>query len=52
MSYMSALSFYRKGKLSLGKAAELVGMDKIDFIRRIQDEEIIFDYTDDEICLE
>ena len=47
--YMSALSFYRKRKLSLGKAAELAGLDKIDFIRQIQEEEAVFDYSDDDI---
>lgn len=47
--YLSALSFYRKGKLSLGKAAELAGLDKIDFIRKIQEEEPVFDYSNDEI---
>jgi predicted HTH domain antitoxin len=47
--YLSALSFYRRGKLSLGKAAELARLDKIDFIRKIQKEIAIFDYSDDEI---
>ena len=47
--YFSALSFYRRGKLSLGKAAELARLDKIDFIRKIQEEIAIFNYSDDEI---
>ena len=47
--YFSALSYYRKRKLSLGKAAELAGLDKIDFIRKVQEEEAIFDYTESEI---
>ena len=48
--YLSALSFYRKNKLSLGKAADLAGLDKIDFIKKIQnDGEVVFDYSDDEI---
>jgi len=48
--YLSALLFYRKKKLSLGKAAELAGLDKIDFIKKAQeDEEYIFDYSEDEI---
>jgi len=48
--FMSALMLYRKRKLSLGKAAELAGSTKIEFIERLQQEhEFIFDYTDDEI---
>ena len=48
--YLSALSFFRKGKLSLGKAAELAKLDKIDFIKKIQDEkDFIFDYSKDEM---
>jgi len=47
--YLSALSYYQKRKLSLGKAAELAGLDKIDFIRKVQEEEAIFDYTEGEI---
>lgn len=48
--YLSALSFYKKKKLSLGKASELAGLDKIDFIKKIQDDgEAVFDYSEDEI---
>ena len=48
--FLSALLFYRKRKLSLGKAAELAGYNKIDFISKLQDEkEYIFDYSEDEI---
>ncbi len=48
--FMSALMLYRKRKLSLGKASELAGYTKIGFIERLQQEqEFIFDYTDDEI---
>lgn len=48
--YLSALSFYQKNKLSLGKAAELAELDKIDFIKKLQyDGEVVFDYSDDEI---
>ncbi len=48
--FLSALLFYRKRKLSLGKAAELAGYNKIDFISKLQKEkEYIFDYTEEEI---
>lgn len=48
--YLSALHFYRKRKLSLGKAAELAGYKKIEFIEKLQREnEFIFDYTEEEI---
>lgn len=43
--YYTALMLYRKNKLSLGKAAELAGYNRIDFIYKLQlEEEIIFDY--------
>ena len=48
--FLSALLFYRKRKLSLGKAAELAGYNKIDFIDKLKNEkEYIFDYSEDEI---
>ncbi len=48
--FLSALLFYRKRKLSLGKAAELAGYTKMDFISKLHDEkEYIFDYTEEEI---
>ena len=48
--FLSALLFYRKRKLSLGKAAELAGYNKIDFIDKLQDEkEYIFDYSEEEL---
>lgn len=48
--FSSALLFYRKRKLSLGKAAELAGYAKLDFIDKLQREgEPVFDYTDEEI---
>lgn len=47
---LSAILFYRKRKLSLGKAAELAGYSKVDFIQKLQSEkEYIFDYSDAEI---
>jgi predicted HTH domain antitoxin len=48
--FSSALLFYRKRKLSLGKAAELAGYSKLDFISKLQEEkEFIFDYSEEEI---
>lgn len=48
--FSSALLFYRKRKLSLGKAAELAGFSKLDFISKLQEEkEFIFDYSEEEI---
>ncbi|WP_089728498.1 UPF0175 family protein [Candidatus Thiosymbion oneisti] len=48
--YLSALYFYRKRRLSLGKAAELAGYGKIEFIEKLQREkEYIFDYNEEEI---
>ena len=50
MLFNNALVLYRKRKLSLGKAAELAGYDKIDFIKKLQEEkEPVFDYTKNEI---
>ena len=48
--FLSALHFYRKRQLSLGKAAELAGYNKIDFIEKLQrSDEYIFDYNEDEL---
>jgi predicted HTH domain antitoxin len=48
--FSTALLFYRKRKLSLGKAAELAGYSKVSFIKKLQDEqEYIFDYTEKEM---
>lgn len=50
MLYSTALVLYRKRKLSLGKAAEFAGYSKIEFIEKLQqDNEFIFDYSEDEI---
>ena len=50
IKYLSALYFYRKRRLSLGKAAELAGYPKIKFIEKLQKEdEYIFDYNEEEI---
>ena len=48
--YSSALQLYRKKKLSLGKAAELAGYSRIEFIEKLKEEdEFVFDYDDDEL---
>ena len=45
MLFNHALMLYRKNKLSLGKAAELAGYDKLSFIQKLQSEnEAIYDY--------
>lgn len=50
LRFLSALMWYRKGKLSLGKAAELAGYTKLDFIERMKlENEPIFDYNEDEM---
>ena len=47
MLFNNALLLYRRNRLSLGKAAQLAGYDRIDFIRKLQEEgEPIFDYDD------
>jgi predicted HTH domain antitoxin len=47
---LSALLFYRKRKLSLGKAAELAGYNRMDFIQKLQEEqEYLFDYSETEM---
>jgi predicted HTH domain antitoxin len=51
LRFLSALMWYRKNKLSLGKAAELAGYNKLDFIERMKIEhEPIFDYSEDEMA--
>jgi predicted HTH domain antitoxin len=43
--FYTAYSLYRKGKLSLGKAAQLANYNRMDFIKKIQEEdEWVFDY--------
>jgi predicted HTH domain antitoxin len=47
---ISALVLYKDRKLSLGKAAELAGYTKIEFIEELQKEQgFIFDYTKEEM---
>ena len=48
MLFNHALALYRKNKLSLGKAAELAGYDKLSFIQKLQlENEPIYDYEVD-----
>jgi len=50
LRFFAALAWYRKNKLSLGKAAELAGCEKLDFIARMQrEQEPVFDYGPDEL---
>ena len=43
--------WYKKSRLSLGKAAELAGYSKLDFIERMKlENEPIFDYSEAEIA--
>jgi predicted HTH domain antitoxin len=42
---------YRKSRLSLGKAAELAGYNKLDFIHKLQlENEAIFDFNEQELA--
>ena len=51
LRFLSALMWYRKNKLSLGKAAELAGYNKLDFIERMKvEQEAIFDYSEEEMA--
>lgn len=51
MRFLSALMWYRKNKLSLGKAAELAGYGKLEFIERIKlEREPIFEYDAEDIA--
>ena len=36
MCFMAAAKFFELGKLSSGKASELAGMNKLDFLRRLE----------------
>jgi predicted HTH domain antitoxin len=51
LRFFAALMWYRKGHLSLGKAAELAGYQKLDFIERLKiEQEPIFDYSAEEMA--
>lgn len=48
--FLSALMLYKKNRLSLGKAAELAGYSKIDFIEKLKlENESVFDYSAQEM---
>jgi len=50
LRFLSALMLYRKNRLSLGKAAELAGYSKLDFIHKLQlEKEAIFNFNDQEM---
>ncbi|MEN9757833.1 MAG: hypothetical protein RL755_2020 [Pseudomonadota bacterium] len=50
LRFMSALMLYRKNRLSLGKAAELAGYTKLDFIDKLRlENEPIFDFNEQEM---
>ena len=49
MKLFTALHLYKKNRLSLGKAAEFVGIDKLKFMEILKDEGSVFDYNDEEI---
>ena len=48
--FLSALMLYKKNRLSLGKAAELAGYSKLDFIEKLKlENESVFDYSAQEM---
>lgn len=48
--FSTVLFLYRKGKLSLGKAAEMIGISRLEFIEKLQREkEVVFYYSDNEL---
>ena len=50
LRFLSALMLYRKNRLSLGKAAELAGYSKLDFIEKLKlEKEPVFDYNANEM---
>jgi len=50
LRFLSALMLYRKNRLSLGKAAELAGYSKLDFIEKLKlEKEPVFNYNADEM---
>lgn len=50
LRFMSALMLYRKNRLSLGKAAELAGYTKLDFIDKLRlENEPILDFNAQEM---
>lgn len=50
MKQQAAIRYYKKRILSLGKAAELAGMNRLEFIDCLRfNNETIFEYTDEEL---
>jgi predicted HTH domain antitoxin len=50
LRFLSALMLYRKNRLSLGKAAELAGYNKLDFIQKLQlEKEAVFDFDEQDM---
>ena len=50
MKLYTAIVLYQKRQLSLGKSAQLLGIDRLSFINVLRDEGIaIFDYNDREM---
>jgi predicted HTH domain antitoxin len=50
MLFFTAFLAYRKRRLSLGKAAELAGYDRLGFVDRLRREgEPVFDFNADEV---
>lgn len=50
MKLYTAIALYQKRQLSLGKSAQLLGMDRLGFIELLKREDIpIFDYSDKEM---
>lgn len=50
MRNLMVLEMFKKGRISSGKAAELLGMRKRDFIELLDEEEIpFFDHTKEEL---
>ena len=50
MKLYTAIALYQKRQLSLGKSAQLLGMDRLGFIEVLKNEGIaIFDYNDREM---
>lgn len=50
LRFLSALMLYRKNRLSLGKAAELAGYSKLDFIQKLQlEKEAVFDFDEQDM---
>ncbi len=44
-----AVKMYEKGILGIGKAAELCGMSKTDFMKLLKEENVVLNYDDEEL---